>query len=491
MTTHTRNIPAALYLRISKDAEDTGLGVQRQHDDCAALAKSKGWQVAEVFTDNDVSATNGKTRPAYQRMVQQIEDGHIKGIVAWDVDRLTRTPRELEDIIDWADRHGLALASVGGEIDLSTPQGRMTARIKGTVARHETEQLSRRLRRKNQQLAEQGEHRRQRPYGWDVTTDKQLVINEAEAAVIREIYTRILAGETIFGIAADFNRRGIPTVQGNPWKPPSVRATVKRWRNAGVSVYKGREVGQGNWEPIVSRETHERLIALLDDPRRRPANRGTAPKYLLTHLIYCAECGSSLAGSRARSYEVTQKLASGPARRLRHFPASYKCTRPGCQAVTRSMEDIDGLVTEYVVSFMEREGVEILGGDSAAADTARARVEALEAKLSLTADQFADDLITADQLQRINAKVRPQVQDARAELNRALPTADGLADFTGTGAKEAWANASLEQRRNVLRFLIDLGMTIKVGKVGKAGGRWINNEFDPETVTIEWEAVPA
>lgn len=486
MSTQTRNISAALYLRISQDSEATGLGVARQRADCEALADAKGWTVMGVFEDNDVSATSGKPRPEYQRMVREIEAGRIQGIVVWDVDRLTRTPRELEDVISWADRHGLALASVGGEIDLSTPQGRMMARIKGTVARHETEQSARRIKRSKQQLAEQGQHRGVRPYGWTVTTDKQLIVDPAEAAVIREAYKRILAGETIFGIAADLNRRGILTIKGNAWSAASLRAVVKRWRNCGVSTYRGKEVGPGSWESIVDRETHERLLAMLSDPRRRPANRGTAPKYLLTHLINCAECGDRLAGSKERTYAVTAKLASGPVKRTRTFPASYKCTRPGCQAVTRSMADLDELISGYVVGFLEREGVEVLGGDSTAAETARARVEALEAKLSLAADQWTDDQITAEQLQRINAKLRPQLDDARAEYHRAMPTAAGLAEFTGPTARQAWEDATLERRRQIIGALLDAGMSVIVGKVGKPGGRWIKNEFDPETIEVRW-----
>ena len=157
MGRHER-ITAGVYTHISQDAEERGLGVARQRQDCTALADSKGWQVAEVYEDNDISASSGKPRPAYQRVSRDVEDGCISGVVVWDVDRLTRTPRELEDVIDWAEKHSLQLASVGGEIDLSTPQGRMTARIKGTVARHEVEQLSRRIRRKHRELAEKGAH---------------------------------------------------------------------------------------------------------------------------------------------------------------------------------------------------------------------------------------------------------------------------------------------------------------------------------------------
>src|SRR5690242_9448981 len=94
---------AAIYVRISLDTEGTGLGVKRQREDCAALADRLGWTVVGVYEDNDVSATSGRVRPGYARMMRDVECGQIGAIVVWDVDRLTRTPRELEDVIAFAD----------------------------------------------------------------------------------------------------------------------------------------------------------------------------------------------------------------------------------------------------------------------------------------------------------------------------------------------------------------------------------------------------
>ena len=80
-------------------------------------------------------------------MLADIADGKLDAVVAWDLDRLHRRPVELEAFIDVADRHRLALATVSGDVDLSTPQGRLVARLKGSVARHEVEHKSARQRR--------------------------------------------------------------------------------------------------------------------------------------------------------------------------------------------------------------------------------------------------------------------------------------------------------------------------------------------------------
>lgn len=464
-------LPAGIYVRISRDSDGLGLGVKRQLADCELLVKRLGWTVAGVYEDNDVSATRGKLRPAYERMMGDVATGLIKGVAVWDVDRLTRTPRELEDVIDHADRLGLKLASVGGDIDLATEQGRMMARMKGTVARYEVEQQRRRLKAKHRELAASGAHIGKRPYGWDFRPDRTLAINPTEAEIVRECVDRVLSGHGLWKICNDLNRRGIGTSTGKPWQTVVLRQMLLRWRNCGVRTHLGKEVGPGQWELIIDRPTHERVVALLTDPGRRSNNRGTEPKYLLTSIAYCGVCGGPLVGTN----EYTYVLKSG---RQRVYPHSYTCAHAGCMKVRRRMANVDQLITGVVLGVLERDGVRLLGGDPTAAKRARERIAALEAKLALAADQFADDVITGDQLRRVSERLKPQLAEERAQLAAAQPNPE-LASFTGTTVEDAWNAADVDTRKRVIRLL---GMRITVRPVGSGKGR----NFDPESVQIEW-----
>lgn len=464
-------IPAAIYVRISRDTEGSGLGVNRQRRDCQSLAKQLGWSVVDVYEDNDVSASKGKPRPSYLRMMEDVERGHVQAVVVWDVDRLTRTPRELEDVIDYADRVGLKLASVGGDIDLATEQGRMMARMKGTVARYEVEQARRRLRAKHAELAASGAHIGPRPFGWDFRDDRSLVINPAEAAVLRECVQRVLAGEGIWKITKDLNERGIPTSTGKTWATQVLRRVLLRWRNCGVRTHKGKEAGIGQWDPIIDRATHERVVALLTDPARKTNNRGTEAKYLLTSVAYCGVCGGHVVGTSEYAY----KLKNG---RTRVYPHSYKCPASGCMKVQRRMADVDEHVSRVLLGVLQRDGVQLLGGDQQAAEEAGERISALEAKLALAADQFADDTITGDQLQRITERLRPQLDAERTKLRRAQPET-ALAGFAGPDVGEAWSRADVETRKQLIRRL---GMRITIHPVGPGNAR----AYDPSSVTVEW-----
>src|SRR5215207_9820893 len=99
---------AALYLRISQDRNGQQLGVERQREDCVRYAAARGWDVAGLYVDNDVSASSGRRRPEYERMLADVVTGTVDAVVSWDLDRLHRRPVELERFIDLADEHRLA-----------------------------------------------------------------------------------------------------------------------------------------------------------------------------------------------------------------------------------------------------------------------------------------------------------------------------------------------------------------------------------------------
>ena len=73
----------AVYARISADSDGTALGVTRQLDDCHKLAERLGWEVAEDYVDNDLSAYSGKRRPRFAQMLEDLADGHRDGLIVY------------------------------------------------------------------------------------------------------------------------------------------------------------------------------------------------------------------------------------------------------------------------------------------------------------------------------------------------------------------------------------------------------------------------
>src|SRR5262245_16750229 len=138
----------AVYLRQSLDRDQNELAIDRQQEACLALCKTKGWADIIEYVDNDTSASKGR-RHDYEQMLADIEAGVIGAVICYRLDRLHRQPRELEHFIDVANRHRVALATVTGDTDLSTEEGRLVARIMGAVDRAEVEKKSARQKLAN------------------------------------------------------------------------------------------------------------------------------------------------------------------------------------------------------------------------------------------------------------------------------------------------------------------------------------------------------
>ena len=468
-------IACGVYARISRDSEELGLGVARQLQDCEVLAAKIGWRVAEQYIDNDVSATRGKARPAYQRMITDAEASRISGIVVWDVDRLTRTPRELEDIIDLAKSLNLQLASVGGDIDLATPQGQLTARIKGSVARHETDQQSRRLRRKFVERAQAGKPHVFPPYGYrlEVETDdkgravsKRHIVHSDQAKVVTSIVNKVLAGRSLRSIATDLNKAGHTTAHGHPWASQTVRRTVMRPVYAGLKTYGGAVVAEGEWPKIIDRATHEQVVEILNDPTRR-TQRGSARVHLLTGLLKCGNCGHPMIRATGRLNHATG---------IRQSPA-YACQ--GCHKVRRNQERVDEVVIGTLLARLSRPDAvaAFTSSDTDARRKTLVEISVLEARMQTAAEQFADGAITPQQLATITRRTQEKLDTQRSELASHVTQPD-LAAIAGPMAEQRWVKAPLDVQRGI----IDLLMTVTILPSGPG------KPFNPDQVVIEWKA---
>ncbi|HSC90318.1 MAG TPA: recombinase family protein, partial [Gaiellaceae bacterium] len=302
-------IRTAVYARISSDREGDNLAISRQLADCEELACRRGWRVVERYVDSDISAYSGKRRPEYLRMLDDVEAGAVEAVVVYHADRLHRHPRELEDFIDLCQRTKTRLATVSGDVDLSTHEGQLIARIQGAVARKESDDKSRRIRRKHEELATAGRVSGggSRPYGYEL--DKRTVRPE-EAEVIRDCARRVLAGDSLRSICLDLNARGISSASDKAWTPQTLRRMLMSARISGQREHHGEIVAKAEWPAIITQRETQQLRAKLGDPDRRTNRAGR--RYLLTRLLRCSHCGGTLVARPRDDRTRRYVCASGP-----------------------------------------------------------------------------------------------------------------------------------------------------------------------------------
>lgn len=217
----------AIYARISRDKLGKGLGVERQIEECKALAQRLGWPEPKVYFDNDISAKSRRKRPQFEVLLGDIASGRIDGLMAWHLDRVLRKVLDLERVVTAVEsqRHVVPVVFVkAGEIDLTTASGRMLARILASVAAAESELKAERIASQRRQEAMNGAPPPVLGYGYNADN----TINRDQAEIVREVAERLLGGASVHGVAVDLNKRGVPTPASGLWEARRVAAVIKR-----------------------------------------------------------------------------------------------------------------------------------------------------------------------------------------------------------------------------------------------------------------------
>src|SRR5215213_1930633 len=196
-------IRAGVYIRISRARREL-LDAQRQEPPCRAFCADHGWQVVEVYTDDNRSAwKEGIRRDDFERMLGDVRAGRLDAIVSWQMDRLLRRVDDASAIIHIAKEYGATIANVDGALDLDTAAGRKRLYDLAVSGEFESDLKSERLRLKHAELAADGKFSGgTRPFGYDLqeyvyqdATGRhikyRLVKNPAEAEVIAKAATAV------------------------------------------------------------------------------------------------------------------------------------------------------------------------------------------------------------------------------------------------------------------------------------------------------------
>jgi DNA invertase Pin-like site-specific DNA recombinase len=458
-------VRAGIYARISEDRDETQAGVGRQVEDCERLAGIRGWDVVERYVDNDLSAYRGSKRPEYRRMLEDIRARRLDAVIVYHQDRLHRQPSELEQFFDVCDGAGLTqLASVSGDIDLATHDGRLKARILGAVARNQSDAASRRLQRKALQVAKEGgvAGGGTRPFGFEADF---VTVRESEARVVRELAERLIAGETLRSLCQDLYERGIATSTGRPWSSTPLRRMLRSARISGQREHRGEIVAGAQWPAIIAPEQTQRIRALLDDPVRRAAR--PARTYLLRGLLRCAVCGAPL---------VARPRGDGERR--------YICPRgpglPGQGCVYALAEPLEEFVVEAVLWQLDSpELAEAIRGNGRPVTDWESQIDGAHAKLEELAGAYAGGAISMREWLVAREPIQQQLDVARrcsAQNGQVMV----LAEYLGRSGmlRKRWTGLGFDRQRAVLTAVLS-DVLVRPGRRGF-------NRFDPRRFELVW-----
>jgi DNA invertase Pin-like site-specific DNA recombinase len=473
-----------VYLRISDDQAGDAKGVARQREDTTALAAVRRWEPV-IYEDNDVSAyRRGVVREDFERMLADLKAGQIRGIVVYDLDRLARQPRDLERVIDlYEETPGLIFASLQGDINLSTPDGRTMARVMVAFANKSSADTGRRVKRKQQELAHEGRlvHAGRVPFGW--LPDGERTDPAAKAEIV-SAHERLLAGDKLVRIRDDWAQRDIV-----PRDPKGQRhgkdkaasglahSTVRRILTnpalAGFKEYRGEILTDdsgapltGAWETICTAEQLEAVRGVLD--ARQGSWQPSGLTYLLSGIARCGKCTLPMRGQFVKG--------RGESRR-----AIYACdsgaSRKGCGGVSRVADPIDKLIIQLVLEDQarqrykaeaepapwagEKELGEVMGDINELTEAVKAKQVSMSVMLSLMPD-----------LERR--------RDALLRERRAALAEQAQSTVITVGSEDEFNALHLDRQRGLVLKSLEAVVIHPAGR-GK-------RKFDPDLIDPVWRA---
>jgi site-specific DNA recombinase len=494
-----------IYARISKIGKSNSTNTAIQVAECMReikyLAKDRGVKViiVAIFQEDDKSASkySKKPRPMWNRTVELVHGNWVDMVMATEMERLTRRPNEMSVLIDHADAGGelkeINLTS-DDVFDLTTDNGIYRARQAVALAERESNKLSKRARRKQTELAEQGRaHSGHRTYGFTVGNG---TLEDTEVKVLQEMAEKRLKAWSYKDIAYWLNENGHKTSQGKDWYPITVRNTLRRKCYApwpadpkfAIRVHKGAEY-QATWPAVFEPDVWEQLQIIAKVGADKYKDRPKPRKYPLTGLLVCGNCGMPLNG------ETKRDKPDRPLRRVYHCRVQGDTQRKrGCGGVTRGADPLEDFILDCLFYRLDTPDLaKLLEDDTNNSERIKELLDARthqERRIQDVLDDYAEGELTREQKNRGKAKAEAKLDEINQEIDRLNRghRASMLIPM-GTRLQDAWKeNDSVQWRREVLGLVIEKIIVQPGG--GKPRYECKHTEgvykFDPNQVEIAW-----
>lgn len=329
---------AVIYARYSSHNQREE-SVEQQVKKCTEFAERKHLTITDIYADKAISGTTDR-RPQFQRMMRDSITGKFDYVIAWKSNRMGRNMQEALVNDGLLRERGVRCLYAEESFD-DTAAGRFALRNMMNVNQFYSEAMAEDVRRGMMDNAEKCMVNGRISFGYRKGQDGKFEIMPEEAAIVREIFDRILDDWKFVDIINDLNARGIRTKSGGKWKPSSFNWLIQNEMYVGVYKF-GETRIEGGVPAIVDAHTFEevqRRLKVKGNPRGRHRN---STDYLLTGKIFCGICGSQMVGVSGRS-------KSG---RAYHYYACQKRRAGGCHKKNVAKGAIEQKVIDSVCAMI-------------------------------------------------------------------------------------------------------------------------------------------
>lgn len=301
---------AGIYIRVStEDQAREGFSLGEQEEKLKQLCDYKGYEVYKVYCDAGISAKDMEHRPKFQEMLKDMKDGKINYIVAYKLDRVTRSVRDLEELISQLEKYNTYLVCDRDDVNTSTANGRFFVRMLTVLSQLEIEIVSERTKFGLNGAIKSGHLPGQVALGFKKDGNRKTIIDPATAPIIKRVFDLYLQGKTFLQISNIFNGE---KVLNKNWKDTHIERIInnrlymgdyemykrlKEWKNVEPVIY------MNVVDPIIPRYIWEECQA------QKIINQRTYTRdrvYTFFQKLKCPKCGKIMkckgSGGKRKKY---------------------------------------------------------------------------------------------------------------------------------------------------------------------------------------------
>lgn len=319
MNTNIENL-AVVYARYSS-AGQKEQSIDGQLAAAYKYAEAKGYQIVHEYIDRAMTGRNDD-RDDFQRMLSDTGKHQFSVIIVWKVDRFGRNREEITFNKYRCKKNGVRVEYVAENMPEGPESVILEAVLEG-MAEYYSLQLSQNVKRG---LLENAKHHKAvsgtPPLGYKLTEDKHFEVDPDTAPLVRVIYEKYAAGETLFEIIRYLNNAGYKTPRGKPFARTSLDKLLKNEKYIGIYKFKDIIYDEDAVPALIDKDLFYKVQDMLEKNKRAPVKNWNYSDYLLTGKLFCGHCGDPMVGKaghgksgRKYDYYICKKNDKKPVRK--------------------------------------------------------------------------------------------------------------------------------------------------------------------------------
>ena len=287
---------AGIYIRVStEDQAREGFSLGEQEEKLRQLCLLKDYEIYKVYKDAGISAKDMEHRPAFKSMIEDMKQGKINYIVAYKLDRITRSVRDLEELICLLEEYNTYLVCDRDDVNTSTANGRFFVRMLTVLSQLEIEIVSERTKFGMIGAIKSGHIPGSKPFGFMNSPDKKMLVDPALRPIIEKVFSMYLEGKSFQQIANYFIQNKI--LPNKKWRDTTIQKIIdnkiymgdyEQYKIIGKRERKEPVIYMNVVEPIVSRVVWEEC------QRQKEINQRNYTRdrvYVFFQKLRCPNCG--------------------------------------------------------------------------------------------------------------------------------------------------------------------------------------------------------